>query len=83
MLEGDLQAFHSEFVSFQLHVEDSVLLLKTLNPLLKLFPADGAGWLEAVWSLLLALYDSIKTASVTLAGAVRHHILTTRADYHN
>ena len=72
MLKGDLQAFNSQLVSFQLHVENSVLLLKTLDPFLQLFPGHRTGWLEAVRTLLLAVDDSIKTATVTLAGAIGH-----------
>ena len=72
MLKGDLQAFNSQLVSFQLHVENSVLLLKTLDPFLQLFPGHRTGWLEAVRTLLLAVNDSIKTATVALAGAIGH-----------
>ena len=75
MLSVYLQAFNSQLVRFQLHVENSVLLLKTLDPLLKLFPGHWTGGLEAVRTFLLAVDDrmtAIKTATVAFAGAIGH-----------
>ena len=66
-----LKTFHPQLVGLQLHVEDPVLLLKALDPLLKLLPGDGAWGLEAV-PVRLEVTDTIHATAVTLTGRVSH-----------
>ena len=66
-----LKTFYPQLVGLKLHVEDPVLLLQTLDPLLQLLPGDGAGGLETV-PFRLEMADTIHTTTVTLTGRVCH-----------